>query len=77
MENFLIWSHEHNLWWGRNERGYVAEVDQAGRYDKATAVALTLYHIPAGEEVAVLLSSALTHGRGAVWGIPDPPKVEP
>lgn len=68
---YLIWSHEHGLWWGPNERGYVESVRAAGRYSRAQVADIVLDHVPAGEEVAVPLVHALSDGRGAVWGIPD------
>lgn len=77
METFLIWSHEHGKWWGPDERGYVDDVADAGRYRKDHAAELTMYHVPAGEEVPVLETSALSHDRGAVWGIKDPRKAAP
>lgn len=62
------------MWWAPLEVGYVDSVRAAGRYTKADAVRITLDHIPAGEEVAVDQVSAMEHGRGAVWGIPDEAK---
>lgn len=35
---FLIWSFEHNAWWGVGECGYVAIVEHAGRYTLERAV---------------------------------------
>jgi hypothetical protein len=32
MTIYLIWSFEHNAWWGPGECGYVGDVDRAGRY---------------------------------------------
>jgi excisionase family DNA binding protein len=34
---WLIWSNEHHLWWGPDERGYVRDVHRAGRYTEADA----------------------------------------
>lgn len=31
-ERCLIWSFEHQGWWGRRERGYYPDIDQAGTY---------------------------------------------
>jgi hypothetical protein len=38
----LIWSFEHNAWWGPGERGYVAAVEEAGRYTLSRAEAICL-----------------------------------
>lgn len=33
MDNlWLIWSIEHNAWWGKNETGYVQKKEDAGEY---------------------------------------------
>ncbi len=68
---YLIWSHEHNQWWGEQECGYVDTVRAAGRYTRTRVAEIVLDHLPAGEEVAVDQVSAMEHGRGAVWGLPD------
>lgn len=31
-KNWIIWSNEHNAWWGADHKGYVAERKVAGRY---------------------------------------------
>ena len=30
--NYLIWSYEHDAWWGPNHCGYTNDLEQAGRY---------------------------------------------
>lgn len=35
--NYLIWSVEHNSWWGPNECGYVNDPVRAGRYEAVKA----------------------------------------
>jgi hypothetical protein len=30
--NYLIWSNEHEAWWGPGECGYVTVISKAGRY---------------------------------------------
>jgi hypothetical protein len=35
---YLIWSHEHNAWWGPEERGYTNFIRAAGRYLKQDAM---------------------------------------
>lgn len=37
MSDYLIWSNQHGAWWRPNERGYTNSLDEAGRYDRATA----------------------------------------
>lgn len=34
---WLIWSHEHNMWWKPNEWGYTEDVKEAGIYSSAQA----------------------------------------
>ncbi|GGM52780.1 hypothetical protein ACFFX1_55355 [Dactylosporangium sucinum] len=36
---FLLWSNRWNAWWGPNAAGYTGDVWQAGRYDRARAIA--------------------------------------
>lgn len=67
---YLIWSNEHNKWWGVNCRGYVDSVNEAGRFALSFAVKLcneanfcwnvTKVHpipneLPISEEAALLL----------------------
>ncbi len=52
-ETYVIWSHEHKQWWGRNHCGYVEEIEDAGIYSRAEAIDITFDHVPAGEEVAI------------------------
>jgi hypothetical protein len=37
MTAYLIWSNEHRRWWRAGESGYTSFIEEAGRYDKATA----------------------------------------
>ena len=50
---YLIWSYEHNAWWGPEGRGYVDTIAEAGRYSFQAAAEITVGHIPPGEEVAI------------------------
>ena len=36
--SWLVWSNEHEAWWGPNNCGYYADVDGAGRYTLAEAL---------------------------------------
>jgi len=35
---WLVWSHEHGLWWRANNRGYTSSIDEAGRYTLTDAL---------------------------------------
>lgn len=35
---WVVWSFEHDAWWAPNERGYVQDLKNAGRYTEAKAV---------------------------------------
>ena len=35
--DWLIWSYEHDAWWGTNNRGYTKDLESAGRYTKREA----------------------------------------
>lgn len=37
---FLIWSIEHQMWWGPNKVGYRTRRDDAGEYSLAEAVSI-------------------------------------
>jgi hypothetical protein len=37
---YLIWSNEHEAWWGPGEMGYVLNVAHAGRYRREHAIAI-------------------------------------
>ena len=64
---YVIWSFEHNRWWGPNHCGYVDELSQAGSYTEGEAG-----HIVTGsvllDEVAVPIPMAIAFG---------PPKHHP
>jgi len=34
---YLIWSNEHAMWWGPDERGYTGVIEAAGRYTREAA----------------------------------------
>lgn len=37
-EKYLIWSNEHNAWWGENHSGYPSNIKHAGRYSFDEAI---------------------------------------
>lgn len=37
---WVIWSEEHEAWWGPGERGYVRSLFEAGRYTEERARAI-------------------------------------
>ena len=56
-EMYLIWSFEHNAWWGPNERGYTTTISEAGRYTAGGAISILCtcepgYEMPVSEEHA-------------------------
>jgi hypothetical protein len=69
-ERYLIWSWEHQAWWGPNRCGYTTDVGLAGRYTEAEAGAITVGHIPPGEEVAVLEAWAIRRGPPPIPKVP-------
>lgn len=40
VDNYVIWSSEHDAWWGPNHHGYVRQVGDAGVYSRAEAEAI-------------------------------------
>lgn len=45
-DTYLIWSHEHQAWWGPDECGYTERVSMAGRYTRPTAIKICTLAIP-------------------------------
>ena len=39
-ETYLVWSHEHHMWWRAERRGYCVSVHDAGRYSRTDAIAI-------------------------------------
>ncbi len=58
---FVIWSFEHDAWWGPDECGYVDDLARAGRYDSATAGRIVVNSVFL-DEVAIIESIA--EGKG-------------
>ena len=60
---YLIWSYEHNAWWGPDSRGYRRSVDAAGRYSESDASRIVVNaNINGINEIAIPESVALRHG---------------
>jgi len=45
-DTYLVWSHEHQAWWGPGRCGYVRSLAQAGRYSHAEALTICAQAIP-------------------------------
>jgi hypothetical protein len=45
-DHYLIWSNEHNAWWGPDQAGYVRQLSRAGRYSRAEALDICASAIP-------------------------------
>jgi hypothetical protein len=43
---YLIWSNEHRGWWAPHERGYVARIEEAGRYTRESAREICVRAMP-------------------------------
>lgn len=39
---YVIWSNEHRAWWGPDRRGYCSRLDDAGRYDRESALGVCI-----------------------------------
>ena len=59
---YLVWSFEHDAWWGPNHCGYTNDIDKAGRYTAQEAGSIHTNSIFL-DEVAILESLALEHGH--------------
>jgi hypothetical protein len=45
-DTYLVWSNEHDAWWGPNANGYVRRVEHAGRYTHAQALQICFDAMP-------------------------------
>jgi hypothetical protein len=43
---YLIWSHEHAMWWGPDGYGYTAHLSEAGRYTHDDVLHICTMAIP-------------------------------
>lgn len=48
MREFLIWSIEHDAWWGPGSMGYTRDVKLAGAYERAEAERIVVHANLAG-----------------------------
>jgi len=58
---YLIWSFEHEAWWGPNHCGYTTLMEKAGRYSKEEAGEIHTSSIWL-EEVAIAEPVAIEKG---------------
>lgn len=45
---FLVWSAQHDAWWGPGRCGYVKSPSKAGKYSRAQALEICANSIPDG-----------------------------
>jgi hypothetical protein len=43
---YLIWSIEHQAWWGPDQAGYVHQLSRAGRYNRVEMLDICVGSIP-------------------------------
>lgn len=65
----LIWSYEHDAWWGPDERGYVRDVESAGRYTPERAADICARAFP--NELMIPEWWAEKHGKPSQHPYPD------
>jgi hypothetical protein len=46
MDEYLIWSHEHGMWWGPGGHGYTEHLDRAGHYLRKDAMRICCNAMP-------------------------------
>lgn len=61
MNEYVIWSFERCQWWGPNERGYVDDLADAGRYTRHDAGRIVIDSLLL-EDVGMLESIAAKRG---------------
>jgi hypothetical protein len=65
---YVIWSFEHDQWWGPGHAGYTPNLEAAGRYTALEAGEIVTASVM-GEEVALLYETAQMYGRPTVRGL--------
>lgn len=57
---YLVWSNEHKVWWGKDQRGYTSIIANAGRYSRDEALSIARkrdggWHVGKGnpDEIAI------------------------
>ena len=70
MSHYVIWSFEHDQWWGPNHSGYTPDLSAAGRYYAPEAGAIVTGSVM-GEEVAIHVKTAELYGRPTVSSLWD------
>ena len=69
---YVIWSFEHDAWWGPGRMGYTSELAEAGRYTKAQADQIVAHaNVVSINEVAISLSEAQTGGPPRYSVVPE------
>lgn len=57
---YVIWSLEHQAWWGPERRGYTASLRDAGQYSETEASAIVAdANIVSIEDIMIPLASCL------------------
>lgn len=65
----LIWSFEHNAWWGPGELGYVEEVKDAGLYELDRAIDICTQAVIRDCNEAIVMPPPYST-RGEAWQRP-------
>jgi hypothetical protein len=65
---YVIWSHEHGMWWGPNHCGYTPDLSLAGLYTAEEAGEIMLDAYPPGCEVGMPQSVAERRGPSVCFG---------
>lgn len=68
---YLIWSNEHDAWWGPNERGYTRNLHAAGQYTREDAIRICKHALPTAmhlgriAEIPILMAdlAEILHGE--------------
>lgn len=53
-DDYLIWSNEHQGWWGPGERGYKSGYSQAGRYSRERAMQICRDALPTAAHIGMI-----------------------
>lgn len=64
----VVWSFEHQAWWGPDHRGYTTDLAKAGRYT-AQQAGLIAANSVLGDEVVIHERTAELNGEPTVKGL--------
>lgn len=76
-ETYLVWSNEHQAWWGPGGTGYVERLDEAGRFTQRVALEICAKALPGTYSVPNELPVRLIDVQAMAAMSPGPNAIDP